>query len=120
MREEVNEWLDKAEHDLDTAEVNLNNERFDAAAFFAHQAAEKALKALYILKYKRLWKIHDLVELGRKINLPQGILQACDALNPHYIDTRYPIGSNYDKDIAEEALNNAKMVVKWVKEETKK
>ncbi|MBI3413554.1 MAG: HEPN domain-containing protein [Candidatus Aenigmarchaeota archaeon] len=35
--------------------MNLKQNLFDVAAFLSHQAAEKALKALYILKFKRLW-----------------------------------------------------------------
>lgn len=52
---EVEKWIKKAEKDLVTARVDLNNKEYEAAAFFSHQAAEKALKALYILKFKRLW-----------------------------------------------------------------
>ena len=120
LKGDAEEWIKKAEHDMATSEVNLDNNIFDAAAFFAHQAAEKALKALYILRYKRLWKVHDLVGLGKRIDVPQNILKACDALNPHYIETRYPIGIDYEKDAAAEALGNARKVVKWAKERMKK
>ena len=55
---EVREWIKKAERDLSNAEYNLQGKRFEVTAFLAHQAAEKALKALYILRFKRLWKTH--------------------------------------------------------------
>lgn len=67
------------------------------------------------MKYKRLWKIHDLVELAKKVKAPQNILELCDALNPHYIETRYLIDVNYDKDMSKEALDNARKVVLWAK-----
>ncbi len=74
--EEVKKWIEKAKKDLDDAEFNFINNRFEVAAFLSHQAAEKALKALYILKFKKLWKIHDLVELGKTLNAPFEILEA--------------------------------------------
>ncbi len=110
---EVGKWLAKAKYDLETARINLDNDRYDAASFFAHQAAEKALKALYVMKTGRLWKIHDLTELGRKVGAPLKILRHCDALNPHYIETRYPMEAEYDDEIAEEAIEKAEEVVKW-------
>ncbi len=113
--EEVDKWLKKAERDLSDGEFNFMNDRLEVAAFLFHQAAEKALKALHILKFKRLRKIHDLVELGKSVNAPQEILKACDSLNPHYIETRYVIDAVYTREIVEEAFENSKRVVKWVK-----
>jgi HEPN domain-containing protein len=57
VEESVEKWVVKAERDLSDAEFNLINGRYEVAAFLAHQASEKALKALYILKFKRLWKM---------------------------------------------------------------
>ncbi len=111
---EVKKWFEKALQDLETAEVNLENERFDAAAFYAHQATEKALKAEYIKQFKELWKIHDLVELAKKLGAPANVLKACDELNPHYIATRYPVDFQYDKDKANTAVENARIVIKWL------
>lgn len=66
---EVEKWLKKAEKDLKRCEVCLANNDYEDCAFHAHQAAEKALKALYILKFKRLWKIHDLEKLSLTLKL---------------------------------------------------
>jgi HEPN domain-containing protein len=57
VEESVEKWVVKAERDLSDTEFNLINGRYEVAAFLAHRAAEKALKALYILKFKRLWKM---------------------------------------------------------------
>ncbi|MBI3413376.1 MAG: HEPN domain-containing protein [Candidatus Aenigmarchaeota archaeon] len=66
--EEVLKWLAKAGKDLAAAKITKKQNLFDVAAFLSHQAAEKALKALYILKFNRLWKIHNLEKLAASIN----------------------------------------------------
>ena len=117
---EVNEWFRKAEKDLKAAKINLKQGLFDVSAFLSHQAAEKALKALYILRFKRLWKIHDLKELGNKVGTPANLIKICDSLNPHYIETRYPLEIEYDKEKAKVAINNAKKVIEWVRKKIEK
>jgi len=47
------QWLERAKKDLDDAKFNLEG-RLEVSAFLAHQAAGKALKALYVLKFGRL------------------------------------------------------------------
>ncbi|MEM0348873.1 MAG: HEPN domain-containing protein [Candidatus Caldarchaeum sp.] len=61
MREEARDWYDGALRMAERAlEAGLNN----WALFAAHQAVEKALKALIIAKKReRPPKTHDLVEL---------------------------------------------------------
>ncbi len=46
MREEAARWLSEAEWDLGNAEILYREKRWNAAAFYSHQAAEKAVKAL--------------------------------------------------------------------------
>ncbi|MGC8988175.1 HEPN domain-containing protein [Infirmifilum sp.] len=46
MRDEAFRWLSEALWDLDTARLLHRNARYNAAAFYAHQAAEKAAKAM--------------------------------------------------------------------------
>ena len=120
MKEETRKWMEKAERDLMSANVNLGQGIFDVASFLAHQAAEKALKTLYIMKFTRLWKIHDLNELGKSVGAPNSILVACDALNPHYIQTRYPTDTDYTKEMAEDAIKNSQKVIEWAKKSLKK
>jgi HEPN domain-containing protein len=68
---EVEKWIGKAEKDLEDAKFNFEGKRFEVSSFLSHQAAEKALKALYILKFKRLWKVHDLKELASRLKALQ-------------------------------------------------
>ncbi|MEW5760132.1 MAG: HEPN domain-containing protein [Candidatus Thermoplasmatota archaeon] len=120
MREEVEKWLEKAKRDLFASEINLNERLYEVSAFLSHQTVEKGLKALYILKFKKLWKTHDLKQLADRVNVPNKIIKICDALNPHYVETRYPIDVDYNREMAEVALNNAKEVIKWVEKKIKR
>jgi HEPN domain-containing protein len=117
--EEVKEWIEKAERDLLAAEVNLREGFYDVSAFLSHQAAEKALKAFYILKFKRLWKTHDLVGWGEKLEIDDKLMRLLEPLNEHYIKTRYPTGPMYTKKMAKEAMQTSKKVLIWVKNKIK-
>jgi HEPN domain-containing protein len=50
MKEEVERWFSRAEHDFKTTKYNFDGKILDAAIFYAQQATEKGLKALLILK----------------------------------------------------------------------
>ena len=107
MKQEVKNWLKKAEHDLTTSMVNFQEEIYDASAFFCQQAVEKALKALYIQKFKKLIRTHDLVYLGKKVNLPGELLEFCDDINSFYIETRYPDSyAEFEKDYVESFIKS--------------
>lgn len=93
--DEANRWLGEAHEELAVAHVLADDDRLPAraACFHAHLAAEKALKALLILRDVRLMFSHDLALLT-------GMLAADDAalfdvgdlatLNPWTIEGRYP------------------------------
>lgn len=117
MKADYKIWLDKAEHDLNTAKVNFNEKICDAAAFYSHQASEKALKAFYIKRFGSLKKTHDLVLLSRELNADNEIIEMCKELTPAYTYTRYPDAvevSNID-EISEKLLKYAEEVLEWVK-----
>ncbi|MFA4647432.1 HEPN domain-containing protein [Pyrococcus kukulkanii] len=54
MREEARLLWEQALEDLKTVEVLIDADRYYASVFFSQQAAEKALKALYIEIKKRI------------------------------------------------------------------
>jgi len=55
---EAQAWWKKAKGDLDVAKYNLDGDMLDAAAFFAQQAAEKALKSLQnIVRHKTIYNL---------------------------------------------------------------
>ena len=58
-------WLQKACHDLQTADraLHAGDPITDTAAYHCHQAAEKALKAFLASRFEPLVKTHDLMAL---------------------------------------------------------
>ena len=110
MREEVRRlWLQALE-DLRTSEVLLRTGRYYASVFFAEQAAEKVLEALYIhLKRELPPRTHNLVELLKALGIDrEDLVDAAMDLTPEYVVTRYPDAANgvpaylYNERIAKE------------------
>lgn len=119
MKDETKKWWARAREDLETARANKESGRLYAAAFFAQQAVEKALKALSIAKLDRFRKIHDLVALGREVGLPQQLVDYCMDISPAYTYTRYP-------DVPGEAdlrpkidglIGHAEEILKWIEKQ---
>lgn len=119
MRDEVSSWRTQSHADLKTARDSLAAGNFYAAAFFAQQAAEKALKALHLHVTKRPHIGHGLVYLARALDAPAPVLQACSELTPHYTQSRYPdaaVGTpaeNYTREAAQHFVHLAEEVVSW-------
>ncbi len=115
--EEAEKWMEIADKDIHAAEVNLDNELYDYAAFLSQQAAEKALKALYVKRFKKLRKIHDLVVLAKELGAPQDIIQKCKELTPAYVYNRYPdvVPIKGINSIAEDLIQYAREVIIWVR-----
>jgi len=118
MNGETSLWKKQAEEDLKTAETNLKQKIYYAAAFFAHQSAEKILKAVCIKKFKELIKVHDLVFLARKADATGEIVNGCRFLNKAYIEARYPSDIRtpsdvFSKEDAEKCISIAKGVYQW-------
>lgn len=117
MRLEAERLLAQAGEDLVTAAVLLNGERQYAAAFFAHQAAEKALKALHIQRLLTLPRFHDL-------QTPEDVREGARLLTPDYTLSRYPDVAGtvpaklYGKPQATARVKAAKRILQWVKAES--
>ncbi len=84
MKEEVSSWWEKAKNDLNSATHAVEYEDYYLAAFLCQQSVEKGLKALYIKKFNELKNTHDLLFLGKKIDLPKNLMSICEELNPFY------------------------------------
>ena len=64
MSKIVEEWTERAKHDLEAGRVLLRYESYsDIVLFHAHQAIEKCLKGFLIHHGWKLKKIHDLETL---------------------------------------------------------
>ncbi|MBL7160768.1 MAG: HEPN domain-containing protein [Candidatus Aenigmarchaeota archaeon] len=114
--DEFNEWIQKAEHDFNTAKVNFEQGIYDASAFFCQQSIEKALKALYIKTFKKLLKTHDLYYLGKKLSLPVKLLEICEEIGSFYVETRYPDSySEFDNKKVEESIQKTEKVLTWIR-----
>ena len=57
------DWLLKAQRDLDTAKVLLENAFHDTAIYHTQQCAEKALKGYCVYRLQPLIKTHDLEKI---------------------------------------------------------
>lgn len=119
----VNRWRDwwgQAERDLRHAEHSLSAGDYEWAAFAAHQAAEKALKAVVLGASGEPWGhsvTHLLEALPASIDHERAISDAVRRLDKHYIPARYPNGFDagfpgqlYIQGEAEQALADARDV----------
>jgi len=118
----IQEWLQKADEDLDFAASIIEDSTFYAQiCFHFQQAAEKYLKALIVADELEFQKIHDLVTL-LKICLESrpalaSLMPDCKLLNRFYTDTRYPVHwpTDYTKDRAVQAQGAAERVRDTIK-----
>ncbi len=123
---EYSRWIESARRTLLSAHGDLERGDYNWTCFKAHQAAEKALKAL-------LWGIgaptsgHSLPKLLEKvrevlsIEISPDVYEACVRLNKFYIATRYPDAWSegipeeyYSRSEAEEAIQYAARILEWV------
>ena len=128
MKDEAVRWLKEALWDLETAELLHREGRYNAAAFYSHQAAEKAVKALLYLSNEAPWGRSVRVLLERYFSKhglasEEGLLKCARELDRHYIPSRYPNAlpsgtphEAYDEDVSERALNCSRKIVEFVKE----
>ena len=121
-RELAREWLAKADVDLSAARALLATAaHFDAVAFHAQQAAEKALKAFLVWHQVEFPKTHDikrLLVLCRHDDAALArALAAAAELTPYGAEYRYP--GDYPpflKEMAESGVAIADRVVASVAE----
>ena len=121
-RKEGRRWLEQAKADLEFAEYALGGGFHAHACFEAHQAAEKALKALhYALLGKRTVLGHSTSQLAREAGFAGVDDELLLVLDQYYIPTRYPNGlpdgipaKAYTLRQAREAVETARRVVEAV------
>lgn len=117
------DWFEQAKNDLKHAKNSLENADYAWACFAAHQAAEKAVKALYMRKNSIAWG-HSVVELMENLPLDvkpeEEMIEKAKMLDKYYIATRYPNAhpsgpayKYYTKDEAEQAIEICKEVISF-------
>jgi len=92
VAERAEDWFRQAGHDLEHARKALVGGDFEWACFAAHQAAEKALKALFQKagEEARGHSVLDLLAGLREVSPQPAVQAAARALDRHYIPARYP------------------------------
>jgi HEPN domain-containing protein len=117
------DWLAQAEKDLDQAQASQRDGRHEWACFAAHQAAEKAVKALHLASGQEAWG-HLVARLLRELPFDTGpdLVDKGRVLDAFYIPTRYPNGhpegapfEHYGKLQSDEALRHAREIVAFVR-----
>ena len=115
-------WLKQAERDLKSANNSYKSKDYYVTALLCQQAAEKALKYLYICNNNKLIRTHDLVQLAKEIKAPLEIIKNCSTLNPIYVEVRYPEDTGLpadkvDNKIALHLLKKTEEVIVWVRKQ---
>ncbi len=89
------DWWVQAQADLRHARNAQAEGAYEWACFAAHQAAEKALKAIFEQRGQRAWGhtvTHLLQALAEATEIPSELMDQARILDKHYIPTRYPNG----------------------------
>jgi len=103
-------WLEYARNDLQAASVILSRDDVAprTACFLAQQSAEKALKAILVLKGLNVIKTHDLDAITEK--LPENESAAFESLDLTWL-TEWSVESRYPGDWPEASSEDAKKAV---------
>jgi len=87
------DWLFQAERDLAQAMDSRTQRRHEWACFAAHQAVEKAVKALHLHLGQEAWG-HVVAKLLRElpphVSMPDALVDKARYLDNMYISTHYP------------------------------
>jgi len=121
MADRSMDWLRQAERDLAQAQDSHRWERYEWACFTAHQAAEKALKALHLRLGQEAWghvNAKLLQELPGDVRYPEDLVDKAHVLDGYYMPTRYPNGhpegapfEHFGKLQSEEAIGYAGEII---------
>jgi len=90
------------------------------SAFIFSRRLKKYLKAFIIANELQFRPVHNLLELLETCKQIEAdvekLRQACQFLNPFYLDTRYPVRwpTRYDKDTAGKAKQMTDRIRNWV------
>ena len=120
----LNEWLEKAQHDLNAAAIIFKHlpDHIDTVAFHCQQSAEKYLKALLFYLDIDIVKTHDLIlisnMLSDKINIADELFEKLAKPNFYSVEIRYPQGRykpNHDEIM--QAITDASKIREFVLEQ---
>ncbi len=119
------DWLRQALRDLEHAEESREMGKHEWACFAAHQAAEKAVKALHLHLGQEAWGhvvARLLRELPPQVRPEAELIEKARVLDNFYVPTRYPNAhaegspfEHYGPLQSEEAIRYAREIVAFVR-----
>jgi HEPN domain-containing protein len=125
MPDRSRDWLRQAERDLEQAEESARSGKHEWACFAAHQAAEKAVKALHLARGQEAWG-HSVARLLRELpeesQAVEGLEGMAHVLDGYYIPARYPNGhpegapfEHYGELQSRQAVDYARQILAFVR-----
>lgn len=114
MNQQVLQWLEYAEADLAAAR-QLIEDHETIAAYHAHQAAEKGLKALQIYRTDDHDRTHDLVRLYHELAVPEEFQSVLEELNPADTAARYPDAPPVEFERPDHTLDAVEALLTWIR-----
>ena len=125
MPNRSSDWFRQAERDLAQASDSQREDRHEWACFAAHQAAEKAIKALHLHHGQEAWGhvcANLLKELPQDAQLSEDVIEKSRVLDAYYIAPRYPNGhpegapfEHYGQLQSNEAISYASEIIEIVR-----
>ena len=128
--ERSDDWLRQAEADLRHAYHARDDGDYEWSAFASHQAAEKAIKAVFQCLHLDAWGhtlsmlLESLPEAGRP---DAALVDRAKELDKHYIPTRYPNGFErgapvdfYTRAEAERAIAHAEAILEHCRRQVRR
>jgi HEPN domain-containing protein len=125
MPNRSNDWFRQAIRDLEQAEDSRRSERHEWSCFAAHQAAEKAVKALHLYLGQEAWGhvvARLLNELPEGVKVPGQLIEQGRVLDSFYIPPRYPNGhpegapfEHYGSLQSGEGIRYAREIIEFVR-----
>lgn len=117
--ERSRDWLAQARRDLEKSRLDLQHGYHEWACFTAHQAAEKALKAVFQARGSTV-RGHSLLRLLQELQADETLLHSARVLDRYYIEARYPNGfpsgtpmEYFDETLAREAIDAAGAILRF-------
>lgn len=121
MASRSGDWLRQARRDLEHGRRAREDGDHEWACFACHQAAEKALKAVFQARGEEAWghTVSGLLEalVSDPVN---PLVKRAKALDKHYVPTRYPNGfasgapmDYYTDEDADRAIEDAEAIIRY-------
>jgi len=119
------DWLKQAVRDLEQAQDSMEADLHEWACFAAHQAAEKAVRALHLHHRQEAWGhvvARLLQQLPENVPVSDHMIEQGRVLDNYYIPSRYPNGhpegapfEHYGPLQSEEAVRYARQIVEFAR-----